>query len=214
MKLTTCMMKSENDDTTPEDDILHKSLKIFKLQKKNCRKVGIKRKPRKKPPYPGYVVSKHHDYEKQKGIKMERISKDIEQQIPELTENEKYLLSIYKPYKQLLREDELSLTTPEEKKHIQELAERNMAQSVEKRMARESEYPPKTDSTQKEFDKGEESQLIQYDHSAHRNYSVYSNHITTIQLSMKTKEKLKKLGKKGDTYEDIILRLILNNEKI
>jgi len=32
--------------------------------------------------------------------------------------------------------------------------------------------------------------------------------ITTIQLSPITREKLKDLGKKAETYEDIILRLI------
>lgn len=37
--------------------------------------------------------------------------------------------------------------------------------------------------------------------------------ITTIQLTEKTKTKLKKLGKKGDTYEDIILKLIGEIEK-
>lgn len=34
------------------------------------------------------------------------------------------------------------------------------------------------------------------------------NEITTIKLSKKTVEKLMKLGTKGDTYEDIILRLL------
>jgi len=34
------------------------------------------------------------------------------------------------------------------------------------------------------------------------------NAITTIQLTAETREKLKELGKKGETYEDIILRLI------
>ncbi len=32
--------------------------------------------------------------------------------------------------------------------------------------------------------------------------------ITTIQLSEETREELKKLGKKGDTYDDIIKRLL------
>ena len=31
---------------------------------------------------------------------------------------------------------------------------------------------------------------------------------TTIELSFELKEKLKELGKKGDTYEDIIWRLL------
>lgn len=31
---------------------------------------------------------------------------------------------------------------------------------------------------------------------------------TSIQISRETKEKLDKLGKKGDTYEDIIKQLI------
>ncbi|UCD92327.1 MAG: hypothetical protein JSV43_08960 [Methanobacteriota archaeon] len=32
--------------------------------------------------------------------------------------------------------------------------------------------------------------------------------ITTIQLETKTKEKLKIMGRKGETYNDIILRLV------
>lgn len=32
--------------------------------------------------------------------------------------------------------------------------------------------------------------------------------ITTIQLESETKEKLKTMGKKGETYNDIILRLV------
>jgi len=32
--------------------------------------------------------------------------------------------------------------------------------------------------------------------------------ITTIQISKETIEKLKEIGKMGDTYEDVILRLI------
>lgn len=31
---------------------------------------------------------------------------------------------------------------------------------------------------------------------------------TTIQLSVETREKLKGLGKKGETYDDVIIRLI------
>jgi predicted CopG family antitoxin len=31
---------------------------------------------------------------------------------------------------------------------------------------------------------------------------------TTIQLTPETREKLKNLGNKGDTYEDIILKLL------
>jgi predicted CopG family antitoxin len=34
--------------------------------------------------------------------------------------------------------------------------------------------------------------------------------ITTIQIDKPTKEKLKKLGKKGDTFDDIINKLINN----
>ena len=36
----------------------------------------------------------------------------------------------------------------------------------------------------------------------------YRSGVTTIQLSPDTRDKLKELGKKGETYEDIILRLI------
>ncbi len=34
------------------------------------------------------------------------------------------------------------------------------------------------------------------------------NEITTIKLTKKTVQKLAELGKKGDTYEDIILELL------
>jgi len=37
--------------------------------------------------------------------------------------------------------------------------------------------------------------------------------ITTIQLSADTREKMKELGKKGETYEDIILRLMKQAKK-
>ena len=36
----------------------------------------------------------------------------------------------------------------------------------------------------------------------------YRKGVTTIQLSPATREKLKELGKKGETYEKIILRLM------
>lgn len=36
----------------------------------------------------------------------------------------------------------------------------------------------------------------------------YRKGVTTIQLSPETREKLKELGKKGETYEEIILRLL------
>jgi hypothetical protein len=36
----------------------------------------------------------------------------------------------------------------------------------------------------------------------------YRTGVTTIQLSPDTREKLKVLGQKGETYEEIILRLI------
>lgn len=36
----------------------------------------------------------------------------------------------------------------------------------------------------------------------------YRTGVTTIQLSPVTRDKLKGLGKKGETYEEIILRLI------
>ncbi len=37
---------------------------------------------------------------------------------------------------------------------------------------------------------------------------AFNKGVTTIQLSPKTRDKLKELGKKGETYEDIILRLL------
>jgi len=36
----------------------------------------------------------------------------------------------------------------------------------------------------------------------------YRSGVTTIQLSPKTRDKLKELGKKGETYDEIILKLI------
>jgi predicted DNA-binding protein len=36
---------------------------------------------------------------------------------------------------------------------------------------------------------------------------------TTIQLSPETRNKLRDLGKKGETYEDIILRLLKNPKR-
>lgn len=36
---------------------------------------------------------------------------------------------------------------------------------------------------------------------------------TTIQVSKKLRDKLKELGKKGETYEDIIWKLVENYEK-
>lgn len=36
----------------------------------------------------------------------------------------------------------------------------------------------------------------------------YRSGVTTIQLSPDTRDKLKDLGKKGETYEEIILRLV------
>ena len=41
----------------------------------------------------------------------------------------------------------------------------------------------------------------------------YKKGVTTIQLSPATRDKLKALGKKGETYEDIILRLLKLNKK-
>jgi len=38
------------------------------------------------------------------------------------------------------------------------------------------------------------------------------NDITTIVIERETRDKLKKIGKKGETYNDIIKRLIENNE--
>ena len=36
---------------------------------------------------------------------------------------------------------------------------------------------------------------------------------TTIQMTPETREKLKSLGKKGDSYEDIILKLISGSKR-
>jgi len=41
----------------------------------------------------------------------------------------------------------------------------------------------------------------------------YRTGVTTIQLTPKTRELLKDLGKKGESYEDIILRLMKNQKK-
>lgn len=41
----------------------------------------------------------------------------------------------------------------------------------------------------------------------------YKNVVTTIQLTPATREKLKDLGKKGETYEEIILRLLAAYKK-
>jgi len=41
----------------------------------------------------------------------------------------------------------------------------------------------------------------------------YRSGVTTIQLSPDTREKLKALGKKGETYETIILRLLKEHKK-
>lgn len=41
----------------------------------------------------------------------------------------------------------------------------------------------------------------------------YRNGVTTIQLSPTTRDKLKDLGKKGESYENIIHRLIKNQKK-
>ena len=46
-------------------------------------------------------------------------------------------------------------------------------------------------------------------HNAYKLYSVYrSMQNTTIQISIKTKEALEKLGKKGQTYDEIIQELL------
>ena len=37
--------------------------------------------------------------------------------------------------------------------------------------------------------------------------------ITTIQISQQTRDKLKDLGKKGETYEDVIVRLLKELKK-
>ena len=41
----------------------------------------------------------------------------------------------------------------------------------------------------------------------------YREGVTTIQITPTTRDKLKELGKKGESYEDIILRLIKANKK-
>jgi len=41
----------------------------------------------------------------------------------------------------------------------------------------------------------------------------YREGVTTIQITPNTRDKLKELGKKGESYEDIILRLIKANKK-
>jgi len=41
----------------------------------------------------------------------------------------------------------------------------------------------------------------------------YKKGVTTIQLSPATRDKLKELGKKGQTYEDIILGLMKSHKK-
>jgi len=40
----------------------------------------------------------------------------------------------------------------------------------------------------------------------------YGKGVTTIQLTPATRDKLKELGKKGESYEDIILRLLKNKK--
>lgn len=42
---------------------------------------------------------------------------------------------------------------------------------------------------------------------------AYRKGVTTIQLSPQTRDKLKELGKKGDSYEDIILKLLKSAKK-
>ncbi|MFH1240467.1 MAG: hypothetical protein V1672_04605 [Candidatus Diapherotrites archaeon] len=41
----------------------------------------------------------------------------------------------------------------------------------------------------------------------------YTKGVTTIQMSPQTRDKLKELGKKGETYEDIILKLLKSAKK-
>lgn len=41
----------------------------------------------------------------------------------------------------------------------------------------------------------------------------FKHGITTIQISPATREKLKDLGKKGETYEQIILKLIKEHKE-
>ncbi|MDO8647314.1 MAG: hypothetical protein Q7R70_02770 [Candidatus Diapherotrites archaeon] len=41
----------------------------------------------------------------------------------------------------------------------------------------------------------------------------YKTGITTIQLTPETREKLKAVGKKGETYETILLRLLSSHKK-
>jgi len=41
----------------------------------------------------------------------------------------------------------------------------------------------------------------------------YKKGVTTIQMTPATRDKLKALGKKGETYEEIILRLIKGKKR-
>ena len=38
----------------------------------------------------------------------------------------------------------------------------------------------------------------------------FNKKVTVIQISPETRDKLKALGKKGETYEDVILKLLEN----
>ncbi|MBN1861357.1 MAG: hypothetical protein JW840_07855 [Candidatus Thermoplasmatota archaeon] len=67
---------------------------------------------------------------------------------------------------------------------------------------------------QKEYEKINPPELILYDHRNHKRHRNHRNRKTTIELSLNTRDMLLKLGKKGDTYEDIILRLIRQKENL
>lgn len=41
-----------------------------------------------------------------------------------------------------------------------------------------------------------------------------SEEITTIQISKETRERLKRVGYKGETYEKIIKRLLIGQERV
>ena len=42
---------------------------------------------------------------------------------------------------------------------------------------------------------------------------LYGSMLTTIRMDSETRDKLKKFGAKGETYEEIIIRLMNSEEK-
>lgn len=43
---------------------------------------------------------------------------------------------------------------------------------------------------------------------------MVNSDVTTIQLSKDTRDQLKEIGKKGETYDEIILKLIQKNKSV